>query len=141
MALSLLFDSCAFIAIVVSAYKSLPAVSAKNLVSTGVVGTVVKDATIYFILIFTSHVIGTLFCFLFSVSLSFLTIPSGVPHLVLRIVFLFFDRRMGGHQRLDMVGHRRLLREFICRIIHPPCERSVHQTDESTSGETACSFR
>jgi len=63
MLLSLIFDSCAFIAIVVSAYKSLPPSSAKNLIFTGVVGTVVQDATIYFGLIFTSQFTVTMFSF------------------------------------------------------------------------------
>jgi len=63
MALSLAFDSCAFITIVVSAYRSLPPSSGKKFRFTGVVRTVVRDATIYFAVIFTSHLILTMFIF------------------------------------------------------------------------------
>lgn len=61
--LSLAFDSCAFIIIMVSAYRSLPPSSVRDIRLTGVVGTVVRDATIYFTLIFTSHLVLTIFIF------------------------------------------------------------------------------
>ena len=82
MLLSLIFDSCAFIAIVVSAYKSLPPSSAKNLIFTGVVGTVVQDATIYFGLIFTSQLTVTMFSFFIRVST--VTTSFGVSNNLLR---------------------------------------------------------
>ena len=82
MVLSLVFDTCAFIAIVVSAYKSLPPSSAKNLIFTGVVGTVVQDATIYFGLIFTSQFTVTMFCFFARVCC--VTISFGVSDRVTR---------------------------------------------------------
>jgi len=61
--MSLSFDFCAFITIVVFAYRSLPPSSVKQLKFTGVVGTVLRDATIYFAMIFTLHL--TLMVFIF----------------------------------------------------------------------------
>ena len=61
--IALAFDSCAFITIVVSAYISLPLV-VRKLGSTGVIRMLMQDATIYFGLIFTSHLIFVMFIFL-----------------------------------------------------------------------------
>ena len=63
MLLSLAFDFCAFVTIVVSAYRSLPPSSGNKLRFTGVIGTVLRDATIYFAMIFTSHLTLTMFIF------------------------------------------------------------------------------
>ena len=61
--LSVAFDLCAFVAIVVWAYKSqLPSPGGKFRF-TGIIRTVVQDATIYFAVIFTSHLILTMFIF------------------------------------------------------------------------------
>ena len=61
--MSLSFDFCAFIVIVVFAYRSLSPSSVKKLKLTGVVGTVLRDATFYFAMIFTLHLILTIFIF------------------------------------------------------------------------------
>ena len=59
--LSLVFDFCAFITVVVSAYKSMPASLARDFMFTGVIGAVVQGATIYFALVFTSQFVLTMF--------------------------------------------------------------------------------
>ncbi|KAF9643936.1 hypothetical protein BDM02DRAFT_3191066 [Thelephora ganbajun] len=86
---SLAFDSCAFITIVVFAYRSLSPSSVKNFRFTGVVRTVVQDATIYFAVIFSSHLILTMFIFFARDSLK-LTPASGnnlfLPMMVSRLV-------------------------------------------------------
>ena len=61
--MSLAFDFCAFIAIVVLAYRSLSPSSVKELKLTGVVGTVLRDGTFYFAVIFTLHLTLTMFIF------------------------------------------------------------------------------
>ena len=58
------FDFCGFVAIVVFAYRSLSPSSLKQLKFRGLVGTVLRDATIYFAMIFTLHLILTMFIFL-----------------------------------------------------------------------------
>ena len=57
------FDLCGFVAIVAFAYRSLPPSSVKQLKFSGIVGTVLRDATIYFAMIFTLHLILTVFIF------------------------------------------------------------------------------
>ena len=61
--LSLAFDSCAFAVIVVSAFKALPPLREKKFKLTGIVGTLIQDATIYYAMIFTSHLTLTMFIF------------------------------------------------------------------------------
>ena len=63
VSLSLGFDSCAFVVIVVSAYKTLPPSRENKFKLTGIVGTLIQDATIYFVMIFTSHLILAMFVF------------------------------------------------------------------------------
>ena len=63
LSLSLAFDSCAFIAIVASAYRFQRHSLVGALRFTGIIGTVVQDATIYFVVIFTSHLTLTMFAF------------------------------------------------------------------------------
>ena len=63
VSLSLAFDSCAFVVIVVSAYKTLPPSRENKFKLTGIVGTLIQDATIYFVMIFTSHLTLTMFIF------------------------------------------------------------------------------
>ena len=58
------FDFCGFVAIVVFAYRSLSPSSLKQLKFRGIVGTVLRDATIYFAMIFTLHLTLTMFIFL-----------------------------------------------------------------------------
>ena len=59
--LSLAFDFCAFITVVVSVYRAMPASLAKDLMFTGVIGAVVQGATVYFALVFTSQLTLTMF--------------------------------------------------------------------------------
>ena len=61
--LLLAFDFCAFVAVVVSAYRSMPASLAKDLMFTGVIGAVVQGATVYFALVFTSELVLAMFIF------------------------------------------------------------------------------
>jgi hypothetical protein len=61
--LSLAFDFCAFIAIVASAYKFQFLSPGEGFRLTGVIGTVVRDSTVYFTVIFTSHLTLTMFIF------------------------------------------------------------------------------
>ena len=63
VSLSLGFDSCAFAVIVVSAFKTRPPSRENKFKLTGIVGTLVQDATIYFVMIFTSHLTLTMFIF------------------------------------------------------------------------------
>ena len=58
------FDFCGFVTIVVFAYGSLSPSSLKQLKFRGIVGTVLRDATIYFAMIFTLHLTLTMFIFL-----------------------------------------------------------------------------
>ena len=62
--LSLAFDICAFIAIVVSACKYHSRLPGEKFRLTGVVRTVVQDSTIYFAFIFTPHLTLTMYAFL-----------------------------------------------------------------------------
>lgn len=85
--ISLAFDSCAFITTVVSAYMSLPP-SARKLGSTGVMRTVMQDATIYFVMIFTSHLIFTFSIFLQRVCHITSCLGHDWPNLTHRTFFL-----------------------------------------------------
>ena len=69
MSLSLGFDSCAFVVIVVSAFKTLPPSTEKKFRLTGIVGALIRDATTYFAMIFTSHLSLAMFVFFARVSL------------------------------------------------------------------------
>ena len=63
VSLSLAFDSCAFVVIVVSAFKTLPPSREKKFNFTGIAGILIQDAVIYFAMIFTSHLTLTMFIF------------------------------------------------------------------------------
>ena len=69
VSLSLAFDSCAFVVIVVSAFKTLPPSRENRFRFTGIVGTLIQDATVYFAMIFTSHLTLAMFVFFASVRL------------------------------------------------------------------------
>ena len=69
VSLSLAFDSCAFVVIVVSAFKTLPPSRENKFKLTGIVRTLIQDATIYFVIIFTSHLSLAMFVFFARVSL------------------------------------------------------------------------
>ena len=59
----LAFEFCGFVTIVSFAYRSLSPSSLKQLKLTGVIGTVLRDAAIYFAMIFTLHLTLTMFIF------------------------------------------------------------------------------
>ena len=85
MALSLAFDFLAFITVVVSAYRSVPSASARQLLFTGIIGTVVLDAIIYFAMIFASNL--TLAMFIFFGKVRYTAVSFGTPFLpTLRLV-------------------------------------------------------
>ena len=69
VSLSLAFDSCAFVVIVVSAFRTLPPSRENKFKLTGIVRTLIQDATIYFVIIFTSHLSLAMFVFFARVSL------------------------------------------------------------------------
>ena len=76
MSLSLSFDFFAFVTVVVLAYRSNPSGSAKQRLFTGITGTVVRGAIIYFALIFVSHLILVMFIYFAKVRYTVLSIGT-----------------------------------------------------------------
>ena len=92
--LSLAFDSLAFITVVVSAYRSIPSPSVKQLLFSGIVGMVVQDAIIYFALIFASHL--TLAMFMYFARVRYTAVSFGTCNSFLPILrFLVIEKPSG----------------------------------------------
>ena len=89
--LSLAFDFLAFVTVVVSAYRSLPYASVRQLMFAGIIGTVVQDAIVYFALIFASHL--TLAMFIFFAKVRYIAVSFGTCDRFLRILYFFGDNR------------------------------------------------
>lgn len=89
---SLAFDFCAFIAIVVAAYSSRTPSLENKFRLNGIVRTVVQDATIYFAVIFSSHLTLAMFIFFARVCVHGDPLFCDVPLSLINLGFSLYEQ-------------------------------------------------